>query len=110
MGFVWAAVGYQFVRYPSPRGWAVIALAPRVPDLVAATLLPLTCVVPQCFALPWAAYCAGGVVDLVVGSLGISPASDLRESALMLDVSPWWFRVPGLLVAAISVAVTISLL
>lgn len=105
--FAEASWGSLSSKALEPRVKARIMLAPRVPDLVGATLFPLTA--PVDFGVWWSillAVAAGGaLVDLAVGSLGIAPDSDLRAAASTLYRSPWKFRIIGFSIAAVSVAV-----
>lgn len=89
-GWVWASVDYEFdgLFHPTVGEAVTVFLAPRAPDLLAVLVLPF---VPW----PWAVLVGGGLVDLAVGSLGIGEHTDLRQAARMLDISPWWLRLPG---------------
>jgi hypothetical protein len=82
---------------PSGRSWrlALISLAPRIPNAVAALVLPFGPLFDGWTEVVWAMVWGAGLVDLGVGSLGVSPWSDLRRGARALGRPAWVFRVLG---------------
>jgi tRNA(Ile)-lysidine synthetase-like protein len=74
----WARISYILNRQPNSWELYDICLAPRTPDLWATLLLPFSAI----FGLwPLTILLAGGAIDMFVGSLGISDASDLKRAA-----------------------------
>lgn len=120
------ATGFRFKLYPHLSGGRLVFacvsytlpagvldtvgvhLAPRVPDLVASLLFPLTGFQNYLEWSGWqtalAVLAAGGVVDLLVGSLGLSASSDLRRAAVRAEAPPNALRIPGLLMVGLSVS------
>ena len=109
--FRFAGVYYDWgVVVPSFRDRALIALAPRLPDCVAAALLPVAAAFDMPWRVVWLAFWGADLVNLFVGSLGISENSDLRRAAKWLEVDPWCFRLCGFAVLVASAAITAALL
>ena len=106
--FRWAAVYYVLYRRLSPHNNVRIAMAPRVPDLIAATALPFA----GCFNDPhaitiWLSIWGAGVINFIVGSLGISAQSDLRQAARGLLINAWELRVVAFMLIIPSVILTL---
>lgn len=82
----WARAEYVPKRQPTDRDLGFVALAPRLPDAVAVLLAPF---------LPWplVILALGGWVDMAVGAIGVTEASDLRTGARGLNLSPWFLRL-----------------
>ena len=91
----WSGYYASLKKSPTKKQTAAIYLAPRVPDLAAASLLPWTVLLPAPVAFLAAAFCMAGLVDLFVGSLGISDLSDLKRAAKASGYSPWYLRMAG---------------
>ena len=88
---------------PSQKKQGFVSLAPRIPNLLAIALIPVTLLltgIPQMLLL---IFCLEGVIGLIVGSIGKTPNSDLQKGARRLDISPWAIRLPGLMVAIMGV-------
>lgn len=103
------SVKYWLTREPTPSEDYQISIAPRYADLVAVVMFPLTACLSGPFAWVWAIFWGAGLVDLIYGSIGYSPYSDLRKAAESQDINPWVLRGLGFGAAAISLAVYILL-
>lgn len=82
---------------------ALMKLAPRVLNIAAAIAFPFL----ASFSWPvglliWGVLWGGGLIDFFVGSLGISPQSDLRVAADKLGVNHNVIRVIGLFIILMS--------
>lgn len=110
--FFFARVSWQWVDDPSltNRDKIMLYSAPRIMNVVAAIMLPFSCAFSSPWSYVWFIVWVAGLIDLFVGSLGISEASDLKNSAKVAGISPWIFRVVGMLVALMSVIIGIILL
>lgn len=86
---------------------STISLAPRIMDIIAAIALPFATFFSGIVLGAWLVLWGCGLLDLFVGSLGISEESDLKKAAKNLDISPWWFRIVGMGTMLISVVLTI---
>ena len=51
----------------------------------------------------WLIFWGAGLIDLLVGSLGISPYSDLRRAAESLNINPYILRVIGFALITLSI-------
>ncbi len=110
--FYWAAVYYS----PDSCGFLTriedagkVSLAPRIPDVMAAILLTAAGILPAPWGIVWGVFLGAGLVDLLVGSIGISKNSDLQRVSRWLNLDPWWLRAAGLVIIVSSVAVTVWL-
>lgn len=105
--FLFASVSWV---QPMSAHSALVSLAPWAPDLLGCALFPFTS--PVDFSFWWSVLLAclagGAVVDLAVGSFGISPDSDLRVGARLAKVNANALRIAGFIAAAASVAFFIS--
>jgi len=107
--FQWASVEWTHTGEPlTPGEAAVVKLAPRAPDLLAALLTPVVAAYVETWvgAIPLVLIGAG-LVDLLIGSLGISPASDLRVASEALQWPPMKLRVLGAMILLFSVVATV---
>ena len=107
--FVFASVTTAYAGDPlSNRENAMQLLAPRVLDLLAVILVPLAglFVAPWLQAL-WLVVWGAGIVDLAVGSNGISETSDLRRASDALGWNPWILRVIGWTFVVMAAVVTL---
>lgn len=96
--WTWARTWWTTRQQTTDTQRALIAAAPRLPDVLAAVALPWV------VDWPWAVILVGGgVVDLCTGSIGYSPRSDLRIVSNRVGVNPWLLRVGGMTVFAASV-------
>jgi len=95
--FVWASVSWDYAGPDmTPRELAWVYAAPRVPDAFAVVLAPLAGFMPEPWmAATWLVLFGAGLVDLAVGSMGISPESDLRRWAREGAIAPWVLRAGG---------------
>jgi len=82
---------------------ALIYLAPRFMNLIAAISFVFFSYFPVPWNFVWLIFWGAGLVDFIVGSLGISPYSDLRKASEALQISPDVLRVCGFLVIALSI-------
>lgn len=103
-GFRWGSVSWFWYREPTAKESAFVSLAPRIPNLVAALLLPVSLLLPYPWSWIVGGFLGAGLVDFLNGSVGKSEHSDLRKASVRLQVSPWLLRVIGL------VAILVSLL
>lgn len=113
VGFVWASVSSDFDGADLTKKESILfSLAPRFMDVLAVLMLPLAFLFPLLSWMQalWIVFWFCGIVDLFVGSLGRSPASDLRSAADDAGISPWFLRIPGMALVAVSIIVTILLL
>lgn len=104
MGFTWGSVRMVWKNGPTSQQDAMIWLAPRIPDFIAAVALPFMTLLPLHYPF-WVAsmVCACGLVDFGNGSIGWGLWSDSKRAAISLDISVWWFRLFGFLCVSISV-------
>jgi hypothetical protein len=110
----WQRIRFGGVRYlpkrrPTPREDAAISLAPRIPNLIAVVLTPLSALLPGNWAILWLLVWGSGLIDLAYGSIGFSPFSDLRKAAENLEISPWLLRGLGFLFVSLSACWTLYL-
>lgn len=95
--FYWARIRYMPTYQPSSKQQFIISMAPRVPDYVGVLLLSLIAwfVAPALWSELLVLFLAGSLVDLFVGSLGISKSSDLQVAsrAVGSKFSVWNWRV-----------------
>jgi len=100
----------ECIYYPKreimSREKGIISLAPRIPDIVFAFLTPITALVnePYCYILT--ILFGGSLIDLFVGSEGISDRSDLKRAADSLNINPWVLRIIGMSIFIICVITT----
>jgi len=92
----------------SPEQKGMICLAPRAVDLVGAVGFGLTPLFSGVGFIVWGVLFGAGVVDLIVGSLGISPISDLRKASEVFAWSPWRLRLAGIGTAGLSVGAVVA--
>jgi len=90
---------YDLKRKLTAREQVIVSLAPRIPDAVAVLAFPvvgyLGNVVDPAFAIMYGVFWGAGIVDLMVGSMGMSPHSDLRKAATDGNINPWKLRLAG---------------
>lgn len=95
----WYFARYHAVPETHPRlvDVGIVAIAPRIPGLIALAAFPFTA--PH----PWLAVLVGcGLVDFAVGSIGRSPSSDLCRAAYGFGLNRWLFRLAGWALVCIS--------
>jgi len=102
-GWRWAACRYWMKRQPTDKEEAQISLAPRIPDSLAVIMFIFTGFMTGWPALLWGVFWGAGLVDLIVGSLGISQHSDLQRGANKLKWNPWALRISGFSGVVVSV-------
>tara|TARA_Y100000590_G_scaffold468588_1_gene651889 strand:- start:771 stop:1973 length:1203 start_codon:yes stop_codon:yes gene_type:complete len=103
LGFVWASVSWKPEKRLSDSEFAWVSIAPRFPDILAVILFPLWALMPNGTAmLIWGAIWGAGLIDLFVGSLGISKTSDLRRAAKGWECNPWILRINGMMLILVS--------
>lgn len=102
--FYWASARWETKRDPTPTEKAYIYLAPRIGGLAAVIMFPFFGAIPDPLVSGlWFAVLGGGIVDLIIGSIGYSEFSDLRRAADAWETSPWALRIPGMGIALVSV-------
>lgn len=108
---VWAHINVELEKpLPMEQQWKV-NLAPRVPNIVAAVALPLGMLFLSGLGLmTWVIIWASGLVDFFVGSIGKHPSSDLMRASKSLDLEPVNLRLPGFMIIAISLIITLVLI
>jgi hypothetical protein len=107
---VWGYATYTLSRTPLQKEEAMILLAPRAADLVGVVGFGLTPLFAGVWLAVWGVLFGAGLVDLVVGSLGVSPASDLRRASEALGWSPWRLRLAGVAAAVLSAGAVVVLM
>jgi len=93
---------------PAKEAQGLISLAPRLSNFVAIELAFLTFLLSGTAKMFLLIFCAAGVIDLIVGSIGYSDGSDLRKAADKLEVNPWRIRAIGLAISAIGIIIIIA--
>ena len=93
-------------KEPTDEDKAWISIAPRFPGVLAAFMFVLTGFTSGWLALIWAIFWGAGLVDMFVGSLGISQYSDLQKAAKGFGRVPLMFRLVGAATIVISVLAT----
>jgi hypothetical protein len=112
--FRWASVRYTVTtdRF-LPAGRALISLAPRLPGLIACTLMPVGLLLSGYLQIVWFMLFGSGVVDYMMGLIGKSPHSDLQKASAFLGMNPWRLRIysswPLLIPAAVFVTLILSI-
>lgn len=87
---------------------AIVLLAPKVMNVVAAIAFPFLLLLPMPFAMAWAILWGAGLVDLFVGSLGISSESDIRRAGKLLNFNSNVIRILGLTTILASIFASLS--
>ena len=96
----WAKYHFNYDRKPTIHEIGLLSIAPRGPDLFAAVVAPMLWSLGY-HALALLAY--GGVVDLIVGSIGTNYNSDLQRASRGLGIKVWKLRLVGLGSAGLSI-------
>lgn len=81
LGWVFASWTGRFKRRITHHERTIISYAPRIPDIFACVMLLFSALLPWPFILFWLIFWGAGLVDMVTGSLGISPVSDIQVTA-----------------------------
>lgn len=107
--FYFARVQFWYEGEPlKPVEEAMVNLAPRIMNIAAAIALPFI----SCFGLAgmlvWGVIWGAGLVDFFVGSLGMSPVSDLQVAAAKLGVNHNVIRVIGFFIILVSLMWTVG--
>jgi len=102
-GWRFGSCKYWLLEEPTEKDQAFISLAPRIPDALAVIMFALTGLFSGWLAVVWAAFWGAGLIDLGVGSMGISEHSDLRKAAKSAGYTPWLYRIFGWSAIATSV-------
>jgi len=102
--FRFAGAYWMWKRLPEDkdRGW--VYLAPRLPDLLAILAIPATFLLTGLAKFILLIVLAGGIIDLFVGSLGISDKTDLNKISRHFAINPWLPRVVGFVISALAIA------
>ena len=109
--FYFAKVQWNWEAEPtSPINNALIYLAPRFMNILASIALPFAILLPIYWMIAWIIFWGAGIVDFIVGSLGMSEYSDLRMAATHLNINPNIIRGVGFAVIAISIILCFSLI
>ena len=104
----WGAVEYWPERAVSSKEEVCILLAPRIPNLLSVLAFPFSAALSGQEFIVWGVLWGAGLVDLLVGSLGISPTSDLRLASHYMKCSPWLLRVLGMILIFTSVGTMVT--
>lgn len=93
--FTWGSVSWTGLLSRNEHGR--VGIAPRVPAFVATLLLPLFAY----YKLPdeLLILLAGGLIDQIVNSLGISTNSDMQDWCRSFGHNPWFWRAIGIMTA-----------
>jgi hypothetical protein len=102
-----ASSWYRFKEMPSAMRLAAISLAPRIPNLLAIAMLPATFFITGVWQILLLIFLEAGVIDLVVGSMGITKNSDLCVASRHMGLWHWELRIAGLSIAAAGIAMVI---
>jgi len=105
----WAACEYLPKKQPTPEDVALISLAPRIPDLLACWLFILTPLFSGWFAVAWFIFFGAGIIDLINGSIGFSPNSDLQKAVATgtTKTDAKGLRILGLAFVVVSIGLTV---
>jgi len=103
-----ASCFYIPLKRVNEKQQAAISLAPRIPDVLGAIALPFVSLMPAPTSYFMMVFCGSALVDLFVGSLGMSEKSDLRKAARNIDLSPWTLRLMGACVIIGTVFLTLK--
>lgn len=107
-----ASFRYRPKRLPSAEETAAILLAPRIPNIISALVLPLVALLPI-FSSLWimgVVFWIGGLLDLWVGSWGAKSYSDLQRAAHHLGIDPGVLQRAGKLLIVLSVLLFVAIL
>lgn len=85
------------------KEFAVVSFAPRITDILGVLATVIVCHVTGAFGHVLTVLLGGSIVDLMVGSTGISEESDMRQYAAGWSVSPWVFRISGFAAAVAAI-------
>lgn len=99
-----AAMEWTATRGLSKGELIALYLAPRVMDVAAAIALQFLTFSMSPFSIPLQIFLIGGIVDLLWGSIGKSQYSDLVRASYYVDISPWYLRIGGFLIAIAAIA------
>ena len=97
-----ASVSWRPRKEYSDKAAAMISLAPRIPDLIAALVFPVGAFFSGYVAVAWFILFGAGLVDLMRGSIGSSVYSDLMKASIKLHINPWTLRYAGFGAALLS--------
>jgi hypothetical protein len=104
----WAACEYMPKKQLTSEDIVNISLAPRIPDLLAAWLFIFTPIFSGWLAVAWFIFFGAGIIDLINGSIGLSPNSDLQKAAAATHkTDAKGLRILGFAFATISVGLTL---
>lgn len=106
--FFWARISWASGLL-DPKQLAWVSIAPRVPDLIGIVVTAgLTLLLGWGWWVLWLAVLTGGsFIDLMVGSLGTHPESDLQRVVRGWGISKWLLRIPGMALAFIFMVVAV---
>lgn len=85
-------------------------MAPRLWNILALVLLPCLTTFGWPWMLVWAALWIPGIVDLIVGSIGMNPESDIRKASEAYNINANVIRILQIAFVLISIMVTIGML
>lgn len=106
--FYFAKVQWNWDTEPdSPVKNAAIFLAPRIMNIISAVALPFASLLPLSWMIAWIIFWGAGIVDFIIGSLGMSELSDLRKASVYLNLDPNILRVFGFVTIGISLLLCI---
>jgi hypothetical protein len=95
---------------PTDGARGCIDLAPRIMDVVAIELLIVALFISGLAQILLLIFCAGGIIDLFVGSIGYSDSSDLQKAAKRLEINPWKIRITGFVFCLLGVLAVVAAL
>jgi hypothetical protein len=89
---------------------ALVYLAPRIMNLVASIMIVFSFLLSGDLLIYWLLFWGAGLVDFFVGSLGVSPKSDLQIASKAINWNPNIIRFIGFIIILISLFTTVMLL
>lgn len=109
--FYWGRVRYFYNGLPpTPPQQAWVSFAPRWLNMLALLCFPLGTLFGPWGALVWMTIWGGGIIDGLVGSMGINDHSDMPRYAKIWKIERWAFRVAGWSLGISSFTTGLSLL
>lgn len=107
LGFVWASVWTARAREANNFENGIIYFSPRFANILFAVIIALMCLQEFELSIYWKIFIASSMVDLFVGSLGVSEKSDLQMYSKYWNLNPWIPRLAGVAVSIFSLIILI---
>ena len=103
LGFVWASVWTVRSSVATKFQNGMIYFAPRFANIF--FIILIICLQKFELSIYWKIFLASSMIDLFVGSLGVSERSDLRMYSKYWNLNPWIPRLVGLALAIFSLII-----